>query len=136
MQAALAEDDAGGRIRWEGPLDPAKTLGRMKESAIHVLPSVNEPFGMTVIEAMTVGLPVVVLHDCGLAPTVLGAGGEVCGESVEELSDAIGALLRDSERRERSGANGRAYVRRNFGMREVASRLLRIYSDAIGGELP
>lgn len=134
VRSALADDDAGGRIRWEGPLEPSRTLGRMAESALHVLPAVNEPFGMTVIEAMTVGLPVVVVDDCGLASAVLGAEGEVCGESVEELAASIAALLGDPERRERSGAKGLAFVGENFGMSVVLSRLLRTYSEARGGE--
>ncbi|MEA5453400.1 glycosyltransferase [Sinomonas sp. JGH33] len=132
VRAALASDDADGRIRWEGPLEPGQTLERMAQSSVYVLPASHEPFGMTVVEAMSVGLPVVVLNDCGLAPTVLAAEGEVCGEGAEELVRSIAALLRDPGRRKRSGAKGLAYVHERAGMAAVAARLESVYFTASG----
>ena len=78
----LAEDDADGRIRYEGALPPAEALARMTRSAVYVLPAVDEPYGMTLVEAMSVGLPTVCVDDCGLAPLVRATGGAVADPSV------------------------------------------------------
>ena len=53
-----SEDDP--RISWEGALAPAEIPQRMAAASIYVLPSVREPYPMSVLEAMSVGLPVVV----------------------------------------------------------------------------
>src|SRR6185312_11172960 len=57
-------------INWEGSLPPEKTADRMAHASIYVLPSVDEPFSMSVLEAMAIGLPVVITESCGLADTV------------------------------------------------------------------
>ena len=68
MRAALKT--ASPRISWEGALPPTSIPRRMAAASVYVLPSVREPYPMSVLEAMSVGLPVVVSADCGLAPLV------------------------------------------------------------------
>ena len=67
LRAALKSDP---RISWEGALPPTAIPRRMAAASVYVLPSVREPYPMSVLEAMSVGLPVVVSADCGLAPLV------------------------------------------------------------------
>lgn len=48
------------RIRWHGHLQKPQLLERMKKAAILIIPSVwYEPFGMVLIEAFAMGLPVI-----------------------------------------------------------------------------
>lgn len=133
MAARVCDDlvrggDAGGAIRYEGPLPPHATSSRMAESAIYVLPAVDEPFGMTVVEAMAVGLPTVVMSDCGLADAVAETGGVVAEPG--RLAAAIGELLGDPERRARAGEAGRQYVEREASMRSIAMSLVTAYTAA------
>ena len=67
LRAAVRSDP---RISWEGPMPPGEIAQRMAAASVYVLPSVREPYPMSVLEAMSVGLPVVVSADCGLAPLV------------------------------------------------------------------
>lgn len=130
VEEELARDGAGGRIAYEGVLPPSETLLRMAKAAVYVLPAVNEPFGMTVFEAMSVGLPAVVRDDCGVADLVESAGGIVCGQSDEDLADAIRTLLDDPARRDEAGAQGLALVRRDASMTHIVETLVCAYGSA------
>lgn len=128
VRARLRSDDAAGRIRWVGSLPAHQTLDRMAESAVYVLPSRNEPFGMTVLEAMSAGLPVVVIEDCGLAHEVRSSGGGlVAGYGPDELVDVIDRLLDSPEDRRRMGAAGRAFVADHATMERIAQQLAHLY---------
>jgi glycosyltransferase involved in cell wall biosynthesis len=121
------------RIVLEGPLPPESTLARMAASTVYVLPAVDEPFPMTVLEAMSLALPVIVTDSCGLAPFIESANaGIVIDDRQESLTSAMQLLLQDERLRERLGENGRGLVRREFSMDAVALSLERHYTTARG----
>lgn len=101
QRALAAEQGLGGRLVELGQLDPP-ALSRVY-SACHVLaqPSRAEGFGVPVVEAMACGLPVV-CSDGGALPEVAGGAARVVragspGDAgVEELSEALGQVLRDA----------------------------------------
>lgn len=132
LEHMLREDDAGGRVFLEGALPPGQTAARMARAGIYVLPAVDEPFGMTVLEAMAVGLPTVVLDDCGLADEVRATEGEVVDQSVERLAAAIIALLHDPDRRARSGKLGVRRVAERHSIAAVTRHLLADYDRVQG----
>ncbi|WP_306635307.1 glycosyltransferase [Pseudarthrobacter siccitolerans] len=114
---------------WEGPLDSDSTLERMSRSSLYVLPSVDEPFPMSVLEAMSVGLPVIITESCGLAPAVASArAGLVVDENRASLVAAIDRLLRRPELMRELGANGRELVRTEYTMESIARELEDAYS--------
>lgn len=123
----LSEDDADGRIKYEGALPPERTLERMTQAGIYVLPAHNEPFGMTVIEAMSVGLPAVVRNDCGLRDVVEDVGGAIF-DSTADLASAIESLLADPQRRKESGQRGQRYVTQHGGMTAIGRDLAAAYA--------
>jgi glycosyltransferase involved in cell wall biosynthesis len=120
----------GSRIEWEGALPPDATLNRMRRSVIYVLPAVDEPYPMSVLEAMSVGLPVVVTDTCGLAGFVQEhSAGIVVGEDTESLYDGVRRLLEDPIQSAETGVRGREAVRRELSMGAIAQRLEGIYSS-------
>ena len=129
--AVLAAIGDESRIRWEGPIDPAAAPQRMAQATAYVLPAEREPYPMAVLEAMSVGLPVVVCGDCGLAPMVAETGGGAVSEgTADSLAAAVTTVLADP-----AGYGGRAQsaARRDFGMGAVADRLVSIYRTAVPG---
>jgi glycosyltransferase involved in cell wall biosynthesis len=125
-------DPNGQRVRVEGALQPHETLGRMRQSSIYVLPSANEPFPMSVLEAMSVGIPVVINDDCGLSDAVrTGDAGVVTAGSATSVAEAISSLLGDEKRRNEMGRNARKLVKDSFSMEAVAERLEEIYRAAV-----
>ena len=126
--AVLAAIGDESRISWEGPVDPQDAPQRMALATAYVLPAEREPYPMAVLEAMSVGLPVVVTPDCGLAAAVRDSGcGQVAGGTVEELAAAVRTVLADAGA---YGRRARETARRDFTMSAVASRLLTVYRQA------
>ena len=131
LRAALTGDP---RITWEGPLTPEAVPGRMAAAEVYVLPSVREPNPMSVLEAMSVGLPVVVTNDCGLAQMVdESRSGIVADPAVPALAAAVESILADRSRARSMGERGRETVRTYFGMRAIGDRLLETYAEIAEG---
>lgn len=55
---------------WDGKLSPAELKRAYRTASVFVLPSVFEGFGLTAVEAMAAGTPVVVADTCGIADFV------------------------------------------------------------------
>lgn len=121
-------------ITWEGALAPAAIPRRMASASVYVLPSVREPYPMSVLEAMSVGLPVVVSPDCGLAPLVERTRcGVVTEPEVPALAAAVESILADRSLARAMGDRGRETVHTEFGMRAVGNRLANAYSNLVEG---
>ena len=100
-----------------------------------VQPSVRpESFGMTVLEAMASGKPVVAAAHGGVLETVRDGetGLLVSPGNAPELAGAINRLLSDPALRERMGAAGRARVEAEFGLAAFREGYLRVYRELTG----
>lgn len=119
-------------IRSEGSLPPGQTLQRMARSSVYVLPAIDEPFGMTVIEALSCGVPVVITDSCALASMVREERcGIVTDGSLEQLIAAVAALLDDPAQATEMGQRGQAAVSEHYGMDKVANILKDTYAASI-----
>jgi glycosyltransferase involved in cell wall biosynthesis len=99
---------------------------------VYVLPSVDEPYPMSVLEAMSVGLPVVVTDTCGLAPLIAesGCGIVVGSDDIESLVDAVSTILQTPGLADEMGENARRTVAQRLGMSAVADTLEQNYRRA------
>jgi glycosyltransferase involved in cell wall biosynthesis len=124
----IASSGAADRIAWEGPVGMSGAAERMRQATLYVLPSVDEPYPMSVLEAMSVGLPVIVTDTCGLAPFVREHdAGIVTDHTVDRLADAVRTLVADPERAAAMGTRGRDAVRAERSMAVIAERLEQFY---------
>jgi glycosyltransferase involved in cell wall biosynthesis len=129
----IEQSSLQSRVRYEGPLKPAQSISRMRRAKVYVLPSVDEPYPMSVLEAMSVGLPVVVTDTCGLAPLVAASacGLVVASDDVESLTDAVRTILETPGLASEMGENARRTVTQRLGMSAVADMLEQSYRRAI-----
>lgn len=132
MAAIAAATAEGVNITWPGALAPERTLAEMQQASIYVLPSVDEPYPMSVLEAMSAGRPVIVTDTCGLAEFVeRHDAGLVTDNSLTSLTSAIATLLADPVATAARGARGRQAVRSGLSMETIADDLAKHYSAAI-----
>jgi glycosyltransferase involved in cell wall biosynthesis len=131
--AAIADAGMAKTIAWEGPIAPDAVTERLSKCSIYVLPSINEPFPMSVLEAMAMGKPVVVSDSCGIAEVISEAqAGFAVDETVESLTDAVAKLLASSSLRREAGEKAHLLAQQRFGMAPVVKQLTQTYEDVIG----
>jgi glycosyltransferase involved in cell wall biosynthesis len=109
--AALRErlgDDAGA-VRFVGQVPVDEMPGRYDEATVVVLPSLEEGFGLPLVEAMAAGLPTVASRVGGMPEIVVGGetGFLVPPGDADALAEAIARVLADPELGRRLGAAGR-----------------------------
>ncbi|WP_234794158.1 glycosyltransferase [Mycolicibacterium flavescens] len=129
VQSAASKAD---NVRWEGPVGAGEAPARMRRAAMYILPSIGpEPYPMAVLEAMSVGLPIVATEQCGLAALIRK---HRCGIIIEpgprSLARAIRTLINDPGIARTMGARGRAAVINDLGMTPVGQRLAESYLEA------
>jgi glycosyltransferase involved in cell wall biosynthesis len=102
----LVRPPLAGRARHLGYVDAADRRALYEGASVLVLPSFDEGFGLPVLEAMTLGVPVVASRR-GSLPEVLGEAGQlVDAEDAQGFADAINRVLRDPALAAASAAKG------------------------------
>lgn len=99
-------------------------------SSVCVYPSsVSEPFGLTMLEALSSGKPMVVTETGGMPEIIKdGINGFIIPvKDFESLASRINCLLGDKELRERLGHTGRQMVEQQYTKEIVAENILRLY---------
>lgn len=94
-----------------------------------LLPSISDTLPVTVLEAMTVGVPVVATDVGDVAATLGEAGVCVPRPDAGELAAACAAILADPGRRERMAAVGRERSHA-FGAAEMARHYAELFAHA------
>lgn len=100
-------------------------------SAVAVVPSLFEGFGLPAGEAMACGTPVVATTGGGLSEVVSDAGILVSPGDEDALARAIRTLIDDPERRRRVGRAGRERMTSEFCWEETARETVAEYRRTI-----
>lgn len=118
------------RVRLLGAVPRDGVPALIRSADVFVTCPWYEPFGLTAVEAMACGVPVVVSAVGGLAETVLDGvtGMHVPPRSPVAIADALRRLLPDARLRRRLGDAGAARARR-FGWDRVAAETLDVASE-------
>ncbi|MCG5431648.1 glycosyltransferase [Mycobacterium sp. MYCO198283] len=134
VEQARARGFGEDALRREPPVPPERALDRMSRASVYVLPAVREPFAMTILEALTLEVPVVIGRDGGLAPFVQRHRcGVVVDGSVQSFAEAITELLSDLASARAMGERGRAAVEAELGIDGVGRELEQVYGAVLSG---
>jgi L-malate glycosyltransferase len=120
------------RVRLLGPLDRHRVKSAMQACAVYCLPSYGEPFGMSALEAMACGKPIVATDAGGLRHLVADEGGRrVPPGDANALANALREILAAPELRRRMGKHNRRVIEERYAWPHVIGRLEHIYREAI-----
>lgn len=115
-----------GRIRRDTPAGEAQIQRLYRDATAFVLPSVYEPFGITILEAMSWYLPCLGSSRCAI-PEMIEEGTTgvlVEPEDPDSLLDGLRRLVGDPEQAGRMGEAGQQRFRERFTWDAVATRMV------------
>ncbi len=129
--------DAGlsGEFRYRGSLDRAQKIGFLRSlDAFSVPCTYDEPKGLSVLEAMASGVPVVQPRR-GAFPEILertGGGLLVAPDNPAELAEGLRSLWKDPATAAGLGRRGAEGVREHFSAERMAAHALEAYGSIAG----
>jgi L-malate glycosyltransferase len=110
-------------------------IGVLSVADVFLLPSLQESFGLSALEAMACGVPVVASRVGGL-PEVVEDGATGClhpPDAVEEMAACAIEILSDDDMRARMAEAGVRVARERFSADRIVPMYERVYLDAVGG---
>ena len=116
-------------IEVPGFISDSELVHRVANCTALVFPSLQEGFGLPIVEAAFVGTPVITSDRPPMNELAPECSLLVDPESSDEITAAMNELCGDAKLRERL-SQATAQVRERFGRRRLADSLRRIYQDA------
>jgi len=115
------------KVVFTGPLYGDQKLAAYVDADVYALTSSNEVFGVSVLEALACGTPVVVTDCCGIADIIKDKVGLVVPYETAPLKEALCQLLEDDKKRLQYGRDGKTLVRGKYGWVAIAEQMERVY---------
>jgi glycosyltransferase involved in cell wall biosynthesis len=137
LRAIAADSGVADRLVFTGSVPRADVPGWVRSADVVLAVPWYEPFGITPLEAMACGRPVVATAVGGLVDTV---GDGVTGELVpprdpSRLGEVLAALLADEDRRAAYGAAGIRRARERYRWSRVVADTENVYRQVLARRL-
>jgi len=134
LRAQAGQLGVGDRVIFPGMIAGRARLEALRDADLFCLPSYQENFGVSVIEALGVGTPVLISDQVNIHREVAAAGvGEVVPCHVEPLAARLAAMLSDRPRLEEMASRARPWVERTFRWDAIAVQVDAMYGQVVGG---
>ncbi|HCH57799.1 MAG TPA: hypothetical protein DEV64_11985 [Rhodospirillaceae bacterium] len=132
-EAELNELAAGlniaDRLDWTGWLDPGRLSDFYRSLDVFVFSSAQEGLGISGVQAMACGVPVVSTRCGGPEDYVIdGKTGKLAGNTPEELADAIAWIVADRDRRNETGAAARTLIVNSYSEAAFEDNVARTWA--------
>jgi mannosylfructose-phosphate synthase len=131
MHRIMKEKGIEDKIVFVGHVEEKLMVSYYQNACFFVMPSIFEPFGMTVQEAMASGIPVIASRFGGIK-TVLTNGKDgllIDPKNEDEFASTMIRLLKDKSYRDQLGKAASALVRHHFSWEAIADRHLAFYDS-------
>ena len=125
IDGIIRDRNIASRVVLTGRITEADKLLLMQHAAIYITPSIYEGFGLTALEAMACGVPVIAANRSSL-PEVIGDAGLLVEPTRQELIAAMRTLLDSPEMRADLGARGLARAG-TFSWDRCAEQTVAVY---------
>ena len=98
--------------------------------------SSQEPFGITMLESLASGVPIVVTKSGGMVEVIKdGVNGFVVKiKDYKELAERCISILKDKKLRQELGENGRMLIKERYTKEIMAENTIKVYEKALTGK--
>ncbi len=128
----LNEEGVLEKVTFTGMLRGEMSLAAMNDAEMFTLPSYSENFGISAVEAMACGLPVVISDRIKIWREIKSDGaGIICPCDPARFAEAMTDLLDHPEKAIMMGRKGIASVRKRYQWSNVAATIEDIYKSII-----
>jgi glycosyltransferase involved in cell wall biosynthesis len=129
----LESSDLEHMVEYLGVVETVKVPSLLNHCKVFMYPSREEPFGLSIIEAMACSVPVIATNVFG--PTEIITEGKdgllIDPDDVDALVEAVISLLDDKQLRVEIGTQGRHTVEKRFDINKHIESLISIYEDLL-----
>lgn len=136
LEEAICSGKYEPNYTYLGVVSGAEKLARMRQSAIFVLPSYSEGFSRALLEAVSLGLPIVCTRVGAHAEIIQdGTNGYLVDPGdIATLTQRIIALLQDPELRRKMALANYEYARRGFDIDRIADTFSTYIDQAMNDD--
>jgi glycosyltransferase involved in cell wall biosynthesis len=132
MRQRVLKAPCADRIHLRGRASRDRVSEIMRSHSVYCMPSHGEPFGMTILEAMASGLPVVTTNAGGPAFLIHEQGGRVVPmQDSARLAGALIEILSDRELQKSMGRYNRNRVEQEFEWSRSLDRMESVYERVL-----
>lgn len=132
IEKILKEEGALGNTTFTGMLTGNYKVAALSRGDIFVLPSYSDIRGISTLEAMACGLPVVITRQCNFPEVAKVGAGEVIEPDVVQLVGVLTKLLSNSQACKELGENGRRLIEDRFTWDKIAYQMVEVYEGILG----
>jgi 1,2-diacylglycerol 3-alpha-glucosyltransferase len=93
LERTVEESGLSGNFYFTGEVSRAKVLGYLEQADIFALPSSNEAFGISILEAMSKNVPVVAMNNSGVSDIIKSGVNGYLADSLPEFSSFLEKLI-------------------------------------------
>jgi glycosyltransferase involved in cell wall biosynthesis len=119
----------GARVRFLGMVKGDEKVSLYQAANLFVLPTLQENFGIVLIEAMCAGTPVLTTRGTDIWKEIESAGARICEADPAVIATAISKLLGDPPALAEVGAQLRSWATRRFDAQVLGGEYEKIYSN-------
>lgn len=131
LEAHAAALGIAERVRFVGVVDPAEVPRWYRMGDVFVSASLSETQGLTFIEALACGLPLLCRRDDSLETVVLEGETGYCYDDAAGFERGLAALAESSARRAEMAAAALAHARRTCSAESFARAVLDVYCQVV-----
>jgi len=137
VEAKISEEQLGESVTLTGMVSGERKREALASADAFILPSFSEVLGISVMEAMVCGVPVILTPGCNFPEVAQARAGFEVPPTPDDLAGAIRSMLCASDQdRAAMGARGRELILSTYTWAKVAAQFKQLYEWTVGGGEP
>ncbi|AKJ40400.1 glycosyltransferase family 4 protein [Methanosarcina barkeri] len=130
LESTVEESGLSGNFYFTGEVPREKVLGYLEQADIFALPSINEAFGISILEAMSKEVPVVAMNNSGVSDIINNGVNGYLADSITEFSEYLENLIEKPALRT-SFAREALRGLSNYDWNRICEQTSKVYTSVI-----